>query len=97
MFAQRPLWPQASGLCCSSGPRRPRGRWEAWICWETFLLASTKWKLKLELQEEMKVSVAVLIIMLSRFEELCPLPVYSLNRAKGSESLRGGGAFSGDF
>ena len=96
MFAQRPLWPQASGQCCSSGPRRPRGRWEAWICWETFLLTSTKWKLKLELQEEMKVSVAVLIIMLSRFEELCPLPVYSLNRAKGSESQRGG-AFSGDF
>lgn len=34
-------------------PKDPR-RWEAWIYWETSLLTSIQWKLKLEFQGEMK-------------------------------------------
>lgn len=40
-FAQRPLWPEGSGLCCTQGPSGPKavgGR----VSWETSLLTSTK-------------------------------------------------------
>lgn len=36
------------------GPRIPHCLWEAWICWETSFLTSTKWKL--EFQEKAKIN-----------------------------------------